>query len=468
MLIGYGRKKQYFGDRAFYRRVIRVALPIMIQNGFMNLMNLVDNLMVGRIGTDQMSGVAIINQLIFIFNLSIFGALSGAGIFVAQYYGKGDGQKVKEVFRLKLLIALIITAAGLTILKAARLPLIMQFLHDGSMTGDLDLTLEYALRYIRIVQIGLIPFAYAQCYVSTLRETGETILPMKAGIVSVLVNICLNYLLIYGKCGLPALGVEGAAIATVTARFVECAIVVVFTQKNAERFDYMNRVLRGFYIQKEIVAQVIRKGTPLLLNEFLWSAGVTMLTMCYSTRGLATVAAINICNTINNVFQIAMIAGGSAASILVGQQLGAGEFEEARDTARKMIVFSVLLCAAAGLLMAIAAPFFPLLYQTTGEVRSLATGFIFIMAALMPFGAFTNASYFILRSGGKTMITFLFDSCFEWAVCVTSALALAYATDMPILPMYLICQSLEIIKCVIGYFLVRSGGWVHNLSEGIR
>ena len=443
--MAYGRKKQYFGDRAFYRRVIRVALPIMIQNGFMNLMNLVDNLMVGRIGTDQMSGVAIINQLIFIFNLSIFGALSGAGIFVAQYYGKGDGQKVKEVFRLKLLIALII-----------------------SMTGDLDLTLEYALRYIRIVQIGLIPFAYAQCYVSTLRETGETILPMKAGIVSVLVNICLNYLLIYGKCGLPALGVEGAAIATVTARFVECAIVVVFTQKNAERFDYMNRVLRGFYIQKEIVAQVIRKGTPLLLNEFLWSAGVTMLTMCYSTRGLATVAAINICNTINNVFQIAMIAGGSAASILVGQQLGAGEFEEARDTARKMIVFSVLLCAAAGLLMAIAAPFFPLLYQTTGEVRSLATGFIFIMAALMPFGAFTNASYFILRSGGKTMITFLFDSCFEWAVCVTSALALAYATHMPILPMYLICQSLEIIKCVIGYFLVRSGGWVHNLSEGIR
>lgn len=462
------RKKRYFGDRNFYKYVIKVALPIMIQNGFMNLMNLVDNLMVGQIGTDQMSGVAIINQLIFIFNLSIFGALSGAGIFVAQYYGSGDRDGVKKVFRMKLLIALLITIIGLSILSVARIPLITQFLHDGSMTGDPEATLGYALRYIRIVQVGLFPFAYAQCYVSTLRETGETMLPMKAGIASVLVNVCLNYILIYGKCGLPALGVEGAALATVTARFVECAIVVLFTQKNAVRFDYMHRVLQGFYIPGSIIRQVILKGTPLLLNEFLWSAGVTMLTMCYSTRGLAVVAGINICNTINNVFNIVMIAGGSAASIIVGQLLGAGQFQEARDTARKLIVFSVLMCTAVGILMAVTAPFFPLLYNTTQEVRSLATGFIFVMAAMMPFGAFTNASYFILRSGGKTVITFLFDSCFEWGVCVVAALLLAYGTKVPILPMYLICQSLEILKCIIGYFLVKGGGWVHNLSEEIR
>lgn len=458
-------REKFIGDKGFYKMVLTIALPIMIQNGFTNFVNLLDNLMVGQIGTDQMSGVAIVNQLMFVFNLSIFGGLSGAGIFIAQYYGSGDRKNMKNVFRMKIIIATVILIIGLAILYFGRSGLVSLFLHDGSATGDLEATLAYALEYIVIMLIGLIPFTMAQCYASSLRETGETVLPMKAGIASVLVNLVLNYILIYGKLGAPELGVRGAAIATVISRFVECGIIFVWVEKHREQTDFMCDLFENFELPGYVVKEVIFKGTPLLVNEFLWSAAMTTLTLCYSTRGLAAVAGINICNTINNVFNIGLIALGNSVSIIVGQKLGAGKFEEAKDCAVKLMAFSVIFCAALACIMAIAAPFFPYLYNTTDEVRALATDFIWIMALLMPFCAFTNASYFTLRSGGRTGITFLFDSCFAWGICVSTASILAYFTSIPVVPLYFVCQSLEIIKCVVGYILVKKGVWIQNLSK---
>lgn len=457
-------KQKYFGDNNFYKMVLAIAVPIMIQNGFTNFINLLDNLMVGRIGTDQMSGVAIINQLIFVFNLSIFGALSGAGIFVAQYYGNDDKEGIKDVFRMKLVISMIIMVIGIAILFFFRIPLISLFLHDGSVTGNIEETLKYANQYILVILFELVPFTICQCYASTLRETGETVLPMKAGIAAVFVNLSLNYILIYGKFGAPVLGVRGAAIATVASRLAECAIVLIWVYRHKEKCSFMIDIMQDFHIPKHIVRNVIVKGTPLLLNEFMWSAAMTVLTLCYSTRGLAAVAGINICNTINNVFNIVFIALGNAVSIIVGQLLGAGKLEEAKDTARKLIVFSVVCCIGLAIVMAALAPFFPMLYNTTDEVRHLATCFILIMAVLMPFCAFTNASYFTLRSGGKTFITFIFDSCYAWLICVSTAALLAYFTDMPVVWLYFCCQSLEIIKCIVGFVLVKKGVWIQNLN----
>ena len=197
-------RKRYFGDKDFYEKIFGIALPIMIQNGFTNFINLIDNLMVGQIGTDQMSGVAIVNQLLFIFNLSIFGGLAGAGIYLAQFYGSGDRKNMKNVFRMKIIIAAILTIVGLLIMYLGQDTLISLFLHDGSATGNLEATLMYAKQYIVIMLIGLVPFSITQCYASSMRETGETLHPMKAGIVAVIANLCFNYVLIYGKLGMPA------------------------------------------------------------------------------------------------------------------------------------------------------------------------------------------------------------------------------------------------------------------------
>ena len=457
--------KRYVGDKKFYGMVLAIAVPIMIQNGITNFVSLLDNIMVGQIGTDQMSGVAIVNQLIFVFNLCIFGAISGIGIFGAQFFGKKDYEGVRQTFRFKMLLCLTLSIIVIMFFKEFSEVLISLFLHDGSNTGDIKETLFFGKKYLDVMLLGLIPFAINQTYSSTLRETGETVIQMKAGIVAVLANLCINYVLIFGKFGAPELGVIGAAIGTVFSRFIECIIIVTWTHRNKIKYAFIKGIYSSMYIPKSLIKNIAIKGTPLMVNEFLWAAGMSMLTQCYSVRGLAVIAGINIASTISNLFSIVYISCGSSVSIIIGQLLGAGKMEEAEDNARKLIFFSVMSCVVVGILMAIIAPAFPSIYNTSDEVKDLATKFIKILALCMPLSAFTNASYFTLRSGGKTVITFLFDSMFVWICSIPVAFVLSRYTNLDIVFIYLICQCLEFIKCVIGFVLVKSGVWIQNIVE---
>ena len=456
-------KEKLIGDRAFYQKVVKITLPILIQNVITNFVNLLDNVMVGRLGTELMSGVAIVNQLLFIFNLCIFGGLAGAGIFTAQYKGKEDMDGVRYTFRYKFVLA-----AGLAVLFIVFYAffggsLIQTFIHQGKENLDLALTLESGKSYMAVMLFGLIPFALSQIYSGTLKETGETVLPMKAGVAAVVVNFCLNYVLIFGKLGMPALGVVGAAIATLIARIVECLIVVLWTHRHRERNPFVAGLYEGLRIPKELVGRITRKAMPLMLNEVLWSVGMTLMNQCYSTRGLEAVSATNISSTESNLFCCAIFAFGNAISIIVGHRLGAGELREARDEDTKLIFCSVVTCLIVGSLLAIAAPFLPLVYNVSDGVRSLATSLLWVSAAMMPFHAFTNCAYFTLRAGGQTTVTFLFDAVFMWVLCIPLAFCLSRFTDLPILPLFMAVTALDLVKCFIGVMLLKKGVWMRNL-----
>lgn len=457
-------KEKFIGDRAFYKMVLLIAVPIMIQNGITNFVNLLDNIMVGQIGTEQMSGVAIVNQLIFVYNLCIFGGLSGAGIFTAQYFGQKDEEGIRNTFRFKIWMAVLITIIAIIIFVMGGSNLISLYLNDGS-TGDLAATLEYGKLYLMIMLTGLPGFMLVQIYSSTLRECGETVVPMKAGIAAVLTNLIGNYLLIYGKFGFPELGVAGAAIATSLSRYVEAAIVVGWTHLNKEKNPYVVGLYRTLMLPSSLVKAIIVKGTPLLLNETFWSMGMAALTQCYSVRGLHVVAAFNISSTIGNLFNVSFIAMGSAVAIIMGQMLGAGKLKEARDTNNKLIMFTILLCIGVALCMVLFAPFFPKLYNTEEETRKLATGLIMLQSLFMPQQGFLNAAYFTLRSGGKTIITFFFDSVFICLVSVPLAFALSRFTTLPILLIFALVQMGDWIKCVIGFILIKNGSWIQNIID---
>ncbi len=455
--------RKYIGDKAFYAMVLAVVVPIMVQNGITNFVSLLDNIMVGRVGTEPMSGVAIVNQLIFVFNLGIFGAISGAGIFGAQFFGCGKPDGVRHTFRFKLIAAAVITIAAALLFLFGGDMLIKLYLHGEENVEQLEAALHYGRQYLMIMLIGLPPFAWEQCYTSTLRECGETVVPMKAGIVAVIVNLCLNAVLIFGMFGFPAMGVAGAAAATVVARYVELAIVLVWTHRHADKYPFITDAYKSLYIPGNLVSKILVKGTPLMLNEVLWAAGIAVLTQCYSIRGLETVAGLNISSTISNLFGVVYISMGNAVSIIIGQLLGAGKMEEAKDTDRKLIVFTVMSCVAVGAVLAVLAPLFPMMYNTTDSVRALATWFIRIVAVYIPVCAFLNACYFTLRAGGRTIITFLFDSVFVWCVSIPCAYILSRFTTVPIVPLYLCCQMLDLIKCVIGFALVKKGVWLSNI-----
>ncbi len=455
--------KKFVGDKAFYKMTLSVALPIMLQNFITNFVSMLDNLMVGSLGTEQMSGVSIVNQLIFVFNLAIFGALSGAGIFTAQYYGKGDNDGIRYTVRFKVLISLAIFVVGAAIFAVFDSPLINLFMHDVDPTCDLEATVSFAKDYLRVILWGLLPFALSQCFSSTLRETGETFAPMLAGFSAVVVNCVFNYLLIFGKFGFPELGVEGAAIATVLSRYVECAAIMLYAFIKRKRFSYIKGAFKSLYIPKRVLGNITVKGMPLLVNEFLWSSGMTLLSVAYSLHGLSVVAGYSISSTVMNLSNIAFMALGSSIGIIVGKQLGSGDFEEAVDTDRKLIAFSVFLSVVTGIVVFLLGGKIPELYKTSEASRAYATYFIRACACFLPVDAFAHASYFTIRSGGKTFVTFLFDSVFVLCVSVPVAFLLYYVGHLSIYIIFPVVLAANILKDVVGFILLKKRVWVNNI-----
>ena len=458
--------KRYFGDRAFYRRVFVIAIPIIIQNGITNFVSLLDNIMVGQVGTLEMSGVSIVNNLIFVFNLCIFGICSGAGIFTAQFHGNKDHNNIRYTFRFKLIFGVLLSILGIVIFLTLGTPLLQLYLRGEGDAADAHGILQHGLSYLQVMLWGLLPFALSNVYATTLRECGQTRVPMMAGVVAVFVNLGLNYLLIFGHHGFPKLDVRGAALATVLSRYVELAIVASWTHLHGSEHPFIRGVYRSLRIPGTLFRDILIKGSPLLLNEFLWACSMAIMNQCYSTCGLDVVPAMNISSTMYNLGSVVYIAMGCAVGILMGQMLGAGEREETiRDSNRKLITAGVLSGVIFGGLMAATAGVFPQLYNTDEHVSRLATRLIFISALMLPVNSYTHATYFTLRSGGQTMVTFLFDSCFQWLLCVPLAFCLSRFTPITILPLYFICQATDILKSCIGTAMLKQGKWIRNLTK---
>lgn len=455
---------KFIGSWSFYKKTLMIAIPIMVQNLITNFVALIDNIMIGQVGTEQMSGVAIVNQLFFVYNLTLFGAISGAGIFCAQFFGKRDTEGIRHTFRFKIITVLMLTTIGIAIFLIFGDNLITLYLHDAKEGLDLEATFNYAKQYMAIMLVGLVPFSVEQAYSSTLREGEMATPPMIAGIVAVVTNTILNYLLIFGIGMFPEFGVEGAAIATVISRFIQASIVILWTHIKSKKLEFVQGLYKSFRVPACLAKRIIIKGLiPLMLNECLWSAGVSALVQCYSLRGLDVVAGLNISNTVVNLFNVMFISFGSGVSVVVGQLLGANELDKAKDAAPKLIFFSVMLCVVVGGIMACFSGLFPQAYNTTDAVRTLARDFILISAVLMPVHGALHCMYFIIRSGGKTLITFMFDCCFSWFVSVPLAFILANFTDMSIIPLYLCCQCVEAVKCIIGIVLIKKGVWLSNI-----
>lgn len=457
--------RKYIGDRAFYKTAMTVAMPIMLQNLITNLVNMLDNLMVGSIGTEEMSGVAIVNQLLFIFNLAVFGAMGGVGIFTAQFFGKGDNAGIRYSFRYKIIISVCLALVAIGIFTVFDDNLISLYLHDVEAGADIAETLGFAKQYIAVMLIGLIPFAISQAFSGTMRETGDTFAPMAIGLTAVVTNCVFNYLLIFGKLGLPVLGVRGAAIATVISRFVECILVIAYMLIRQKKFPYVKGLFNSLYIPADTFRAITRKGMPLLLNEILWSMSMSTLGIAYSLHGINIVAAYNISSTITNLFNMAFLSLGSSLGIIVGKLLGAGKYEEAVDTDRKLIAFSMFVSVIMGTSLFIASGYFPGLYNTTDDVKEIATYFIRVCACTGPIVSFANAAYFTLRSGGKTVVTFIFDSGSMWILSVPIAFMGYYVFGLSIFIIFPIVQLLEIVKVILGAVLIKKRVWVNNIVE---
>lgn len=452
-------------DRTIYKRALKLAVPMMIQNGITNMVTLVDNVMVGSLGTEAVTAVSVVGQLFFVFSLAVFGGISGPGIYGAQYYGQRNVEGFQNSVRMKMWICAACILVGTLVFTSGGEWLIGLYLKGESETLDAVLTMEYAKQYLDVMLFTMLPFGITQVYASSLRETGDSLKPMAAGICSVIVDIVLNYVLIYGKFGFPELGVSGAAIATAIARVVEMLVVVTWAHMKRSQHEFLTGLYRTLLLPRESAVQMLRKGLPIFFNELLWAGGIAALTQCYSMRGLEIVAGLNISNAICNLLNVVFVALGSAVGILSGQTLGMGEYGKAKKNAFQLMWFTGGICVVLTVILISVSGVFPLLYDTTEQVRLYGQWFIVVTALFFPIQGFLNALYFTLRSGGKTLITFLFDSVYSWAVTLPLAMLLCYMTNLPILSIYAIVQAADIVKVIVGYVLIRKGIWISNIVE---
>ena len=458
--------RRYVGDRAFYQRIFAVALPIIIQNAITNFVALLDNIMVGQLATAQISGVTIVNNnLMFIFNICMFGAAAGAGIFSTQFRGSGDYDGIRYTTRFKIILCGILAIlAGFAFYFWAD-PLISLYL-----TGDGDPqlaveTLAAGREYMYMMLWGMLPFAITNAYAGTLRECGKPTPAMTAGIIATMVNLVGNYILIFGKLGAPAMGVRGAALATVISRYVEMVIVMAWTHSHPAVCPYAKGLFRSVYIPPKLLGSIITKGMPLLLNEFFWTIGMALVNQCYSTCGLDVVQAMSISSTIYNLAAVVFRSLGNVVGIFMGQMLGARRpTEELMDTNRKMTALAAFSGVIFGAVVLSLSGVFPLVYNTSEAVRRLATNTIIISAVLMPLQAYSFPVYFTLRAGGKTVVTTLFDCGAIWFLYLPISFLLSRFTGLPFLTIYAICNCTDLIKCIVGTILIRSGTWIQHLT----
>jgi putative MATE family efflux protein len=443
-------------NKEFYKLILAIAVPFMLQQLITSSVNLLDNLMVGQLGDANIAGVAAANRFYFVAIFSIFGVNGAAAIFLAQFFGAQKREGVQQAFRFNLLASYLIVIPFVVIGLWHPEWIIRLF------SRDVEVVNQGAI-YLRMATFSYIPFTFSMVVSNAMRSLGETKIPLYISIVSVLSNAFLNYGLILGNFGFPALGVLGAAIATVASRVIEFIAYIVVLKTRS--FYFETRWFDVFQIPRKLLRAMIIKAIPLTINEILWASGMAMLFSFYSTRGKEVMAGISISGSVADLFFTLFGGMAVATTVVISQALGANKLDEARRDAYRLIRFSMVLALFFGTLMMASSFFVPSWYRVSDESKLVATNLLRIMAVMFWIYMHNGQSFFILRAGGDTRSTLLMDSGFMWAVNLPVVGLMAYLTNYNVFVLYLAGQSTDLLKYWLARRLIRKEGWVQNLAE---
>ncbi len=447
--------KSLIGDKSFYKRLIAISLPIIVQQLITSSVQLVDNVMVGSLGELAIGSVSVVNQLYFVVILVTFGVLGGAGVFTAQYFGSKDFDKLKQTYRFKVIAALVIAVLAFVVLSFFGESLI-------SIFTDNPVTIAGGMDYLRIVKWSMLPWAMSVSISFTFREIGITKPLLRISLITIVVNTLLNYLLIFGSFGFPQLGIKGAAIATLISRCVESGLFIILVYKKGQVFN--SKIKEIFKINRFVLKAIIIMAIPLMLNEILWSTGQTMFMEAYSTRGDNALAAANITGAISQLVFVIFGGMSTGIAVMVGNTLGENKLKLAQENSKKLIFASIVFSAFMGLILFGLSFFILNIYDVLEETKQIAAFNIRVNALIIPVVAFNVAMYFTLRSGGDTRSTFIMDSGYMWVIQVPAAYVLSRVTDLPITMLFLIIQLLEIPKMAFAFSRYQKGHWIKNLA----
>ena len=445
-----------FKDKVFFRRVLLVASPIILQQLLTSSVQLVDNLMVSSLGELAIGGVSVINQLYFIVIVVTFGAMAGAGIYTAQFFGNKKLLQLKETFRFKLSIAIVLSAIATIAFSFFGESLIRIFTKNPT-------TIQWGLEYLNIAKWVMLPMTLSAAVSTSFREIGITKPLLYISLIAILLNVVFNYLLIFGNLGFPKLGVEGAAYATLFSRGIEFVLLFVLLKLRGQVLN--TKIKHVFKISPTLLKAIILTSIPLVINEFLFSFGQTFFMQSYATRGDFALAAITITMAISQLVFITFGGIGTAVAVMIGGTLGENKLEEAKENSKKILAFSVVFSFVLGAILFGLSFFILDIYDISDLTRRTAQFNIRVNAFMIPMISLYMALFFTLRSGGDTKATMIIDSGYLWTIQIPVVYYLSRYTSLEVIYMFLIIQLLEIPKVFLAFYRYRKDFWIKNLSH---
>lgn len=452
-------QRALFDDRDFWPVLIQLAVPIAVQQLVMSGLTAVDVLIVGQLGATEVAAVGLAGQVLFLLHLYFFGVGSGAAIFSAQFWGRGDVRNVRCILGLALLLAL--SGSMVFTLAAVLAPAFVLRLYSSDPA-----VIALGSNYLRLAGLSYIPTGISAMFSMILRSTGHVRMPTIVTITALSLKTALSYVLVFGLLGFPALGINGVAYALAVTRGIECVVLLFLVYQH--NLPAAARLRELTNVPRPLLAQFMRTSMPVIIGEIIWSLGITVYAAIYARISTESIAAYNIASSIEGVTLVPFIGLGNAAAVMIGQRIGAGDLDAAQRFARRFLRLSVGGALGMGLLLAVAAR--PVLgwYRISAQAQADALGVIFVMSVVAAVKAGNMMMIVgILRSGGDTRFALLADTGPMWTIGVPLALLGTFALHLPIYWVVLMVMTEEVAKFVISLWRVRSGRWVNEVVKAL-
>jgi len=441
-------------NKTFAYSLFTVAAPITCQNFINSAVNMADAVMIGRLGKESIAAVGLANQIFFILNLLLFGLLSGSAVFSSQFWGKKDVNGIRRTTGLCLIIATVI--AGFFTFTCAFFPksLLAIYSNDAKV-------IELGSQYLSIVCLCFFPFAYSFSLTMILRSIGKIKLAVITTALSLILNISLNLVLIFGLCGFPAYGVQGAAIATVSSRILE--LTIVLTVSISKKYPVIGNFQTMFTIPFKFLKSYFLIASPVVMEEILWSLGITMHNLIFSRLGTSEYAAFNIIGNVSLLLWVLFIGVGNGSAVVIGNNIGKGNIDEAKSFAFFISILTPLMAIAVSLLFIPISWLVPLIFDVGSDVLNIVPSLLMVLALFYPAKAFNVVMIVgVCRGGGDTRFSLFYDVLFMWIFAIPLAYAISLSSNFAIPYLVYACiLSEEAIKLVLGAKRLKSGKWLH-------
>ena len=444
-------------DKRFYRLLFSIALPIAVQNLITFMVSMVDTLMVGALGEIQLSAVSIANNLFFVLTILMFGLAGGSNIMISQYWGKGNVKTIHKILAIMYRVCLLIT--GIFIFIALFLPKYFM----GIFTTD-KAVIDFGASYLRIVCIGYLFYSITNCTIMMLRSVKTVSISIIVYTASLVVNSILNWIFIFGNLGAPELGIRGAAIATVCARITEFSIVLVFMfiyeRKIGLKLEHLLK------LDKDILKDYVGLCTPVLCNELLWAIGASMISVIVGRMGTEVVAANSINGVAHQFVTVFIFGMSNATAVIIGNTIGEGKKEKAKEYAYSIGIFSVVMGCISGLMILLIKPFVVNFYNVSYSTKLIAMEIMTVTSGIIVFQSLaSNFMMGVLRGGGDAKFVLINDLIFMWLVAIPGGFFVAFVLELPVALVFLVIKCDEILKSLTSVYRVISGKWVNDVTK---